>query len=318
MKILVVGYGSIGSRHARILVELGCDVSLVSSKQNEKYVLYLTVEQALKNNFFDQIIIANPTHLHYETVKKIADCGFQGTILVEKPLFSKPEQLQANGNIYVAYNLRFHALIQKVKVLLRDDELISFSVQVGSYLPDWRKKSDYRNCYSSKKEHGGGVLRDLSHELDYILWLCGRCIDVTAIGGHYSDLEINSDDIYSILMCCERCPLVNLQLDYLNKIPTRKITIITKKCNIFLLDLIKGELYIDGFLELKVQEGISKTYVTQHELMLKKVFTDFCDYDQGLSVVKLIEAIEHASLAKKWIKLSVSKGGRAKRMNELI
>lgn len=305
MHVLVIGHGSIGSRHACILRELGCCVSLVSSKHNKNYLSYNTIEEAFKSNFFDQIVIANPTHLHQKTLEKILFFSYQGTILVEKPLFSNIAYLlnQNLENIYIAYNLRFHALIQKVKILLQDDPLISFSVQVGSYLPNWRAHSDYRNCYSAKKECGGGVLRDLSHELDYILWLCGQCIEVTAIGGHYSNLEITSDDIYVILMRCAHCPIVNLQLDYLNKAPTRQITIHTKKHNTFFLDLIKGDLYINGELNMQVQDAINKTYITQHELMLKNKFTDFCDYRQGLSVVKLIELIEEATFQRKWISL---------------
>lgn len=305
MRILVIGYGSIGSRHAHILKKLGCDVSLVSSQYNENYLTYNTIELAFESNFFDKVIIANPTHLHQKTLEKIISFSYQGTILVEKPLFSKKEYVLTENieNIYIAYNLRFHELIQKIRILLQDEELISFSAQVGSYLPYWRKNADYRDCYSAKKECGGGVLRDLSHELDYILWLCGQCIEVTAMGGHYSGLEITSDDIYAILMRCERCPIVNLQLDYLNKTPTRQITIQTKKHNTFFIDLIKGDLYINGELEMHVQDAINKTYVTQHELMLKKEFTDFCDYDQGLSVVKLIQSIEEASFKKKWISL---------------
>jgi len=301
---LVIGYGSIGSRHARVLTELGRDVSLVTSQTVENYLSYTSIEKALSNHFVEQIIIANSTHLHYETLKKILAFDFKGTILVEKPLFSRVEQLESdNKNIYISYNLRFHALIQELKILLQKDELVSFSAQVGSYLPEWRKKTDYRNCYSAKKECGGGVLRDLSHELDYILWLCGQCVEVTAMGGHYSILEINSDDVYSILMRCEHCPIVNLQLDYLSRTPTRKITIHTKKHNTISVDLIQGDLYLNGNLKLHIQDAVNKSYMTQHKLMLQKDFQHFCDYEQGLAVMHLIEAIEIASLEKKWITL---------------
>lgn len=303
MRILVIGHGSIGNRHASILRELGCDVSLVSSQKNKNYVSYDTIGAALNNCTFDKIIIANPTYLHQETLKEIISFPYPGTVLVEKPLFSSKIFFPENHiqNIYVAYNLRFHDLIQQLKILLADEELISFSVQVGSYLPNWRKNSDYRDCYSSLKKQGGGVLRDLSHELDYVLWLCGACKAVTAMGGHYSNLEIDSDDVYVILMRCERCPIINIQMDYLNKNPTRKITVITRKNHTFFLDLISGELYIDGKIFLHVSDAINKTYVTQHQNMLKNNFSDFCDFKQGMAVMHLIETIEQASVDKKWI-----------------
>jgi len=243
--------------------------------------------------------------LHDETLKKIRSFHFQGTILVEKPLFSSFQSADRllPHNVYVAYNLRFHALFYHLRNLLVADALISFSVQTGSYLPDWRKNRDYRAGYSAQKKLGGGVLRDLSHELDYILWFCGKCVEVTAIGGHLSALEIDSDDIYSILMRCENCAVVNIQLDYLNRTPTRKITIHTKKQNTIILDLIKGDLVVNGELQFQVNEPIAQTYIKQHALMIEKKFTDFCDYNQGLRVVALMEAIEKAALEKKWIVL---------------
>ena len=46
-------------------------------------------------------------------------------------------------------------------------------VYAGQCLPTWRPESDYKNTYSAKSEKGGGVLRDLSHEIDLCLSLVG-------------------------------------------------------------------------------------------------------------------------------------------------
>ena len=40
-----------------------------------------------------------------------------------------------------------------------------------SYLPKWRKNIVYSNSNSAKKKYGGGVLLELSHELDYLQWI---------------------------------------------------------------------------------------------------------------------------------------------------
>ncbi|OGT39846.1 MAG: hypothetical protein A3E81_01615 [Gammaproteobacteria bacterium RIFCSPHIGHO2_12_FULL_36_30] len=305
MSVLIIGYGSIGSRHADILSRFGSTVSIVTAQKIQFYARHDTIEEALEKNSFDKIIIANATHLHYVTLKKIISLNFQGTILIEKPLFSQLEypELKSHNNIYISYNLRFHPLLQYLRNLLQGDELVSFSVHAGSYLPDWRKNIVYQQCYSAKKESGGGVLRDLSHELDYILWICGKCIEVTAIGGHFSALEINSDDIYSILMRCENCPIINVQIDYLSRTPIRKILIQTKKHRTILLDLIEGTLIVNGEVELQVKNAIEQTYTKQHELIIQKNFTDMCDYLQGLAVMKLITTIEKSARDKKWITL---------------
>ncbi|MCX7121839.1 MAG: gfo/Idh/MocA family oxidoreductase [Gammaproteobacteria bacterium] len=306
MKCLVVGFGSIGKKHSTILNDLNCSVALVTKQTVDNYICYNSIESALNtNDQFEYIVLANPTHLHHEAIDKIIALDFQGIILVEKPLFSKSKYAsnKKDNNIIVGYNLRFHELFKHVKYLLQEDELISFSVQAGSYLPEWRKSRDYRDYYSAKKEQGGGVLRDLSHELDYVLLFCGQCIKVTAMGGHYSTLDITSDDTYSILMQCEYCPIVNVQLDYLNKMPTRTVTMQTKNQNSIFLDLIGGDLIYNGKLLLHVNDAIKSSYIAQHESIIANKLDIFCTYQQGLSVLKLIEAIEQSAIEKKWITL---------------
>ena len=38
------------------------------------------------------------------------------------------------------------------------------------------------------------MLRDLSHELDYMTWLFGPCRRVAALGGRFGPLAIDSDE----------------------------------------------------------------------------------------------------------------------------
>ena len=38
--------------------------------------------------------------------------------------------------------------------------------------------TDYKNCYSAKKEEGGEYYLDLSHELDYVQWLAGQINEI--------------------------------------------------------------------------------------------------------------------------------------------
>ena len=78
--------------------------------------------------------------------------------------------------IYVGYNLRFHPLLKYLKKYLSqsNDKLLSVNIYAGSYLPDWRKNTNYVKSYSASKRKGGGVELDLSHEIDYASWLFGK------------------------------------------------------------------------------------------------------------------------------------------------
>jgi hypothetical protein len=62
---------------------------------------------------------------------------------------------------------------------------ITVSAYVGQDLRDWRPGRDHRTTASATQQAGGGVLRDLSHELDYLLWLFGPWQRVAALGGAY-------------------------------------------------------------------------------------------------------------------------------------
>lgn len=302
MNYLIIGYGSIGKRHADILKQLGCNVCLLTKQKIDQFKCFTHLEEALDQNVFDYIIVANPTYLHYQTLIDLIRYDYRGIVLVEKPLFDQNQILPSNriSKIFVAYNLRFHELLTQVRRLLQDDKIITFSAYVGQYLPMWRKDSDYRECYSAKKEYGGGVLRDLSHELDYSLWLCGPCLKVTAIGGRFSELEIDSDDVYSILMTCKACSLVHLHMNYLDRTIRREIIINTSK-NTIHIDFVNGILSLDGQVGMQSNDGMKQSYFNQHQAMMRGDFSEFCSYAQGITVMNMIETIEKATISRQWI-----------------
>lgn len=299
MKCLVVGYGSIGKRHANVLSNLGHDVFVVTQQKIIEYAVFYSVEEALESSNFDYIVIANPTHLHQDTLEKLH--FFTGKILVEKPLFAKNTALTFKNkqNIFVGYNLRFNETLFHLKQLLLGEEIISFSARVGQYLPQWRPTADYKNSYSASNSRGGGVLRDLSHELDYSLWICGDCIEVTALGGQWSELDIESDDIYSIMMRCRRCPSVMIYMDYLSRIPRREIHVQTKRHSYY-VDLIQHVLMIDGAAQ---KIAPVDTYEKQHNAIITGNTERICSFQEGMEIVKLIDAIETANQQRQWITL---------------
>jgi predicted dehydrogenase len=222
MNTLIIGYGSIGERHARILNDLGHRVSIVSRHARKTAIdspfeWHCNIETASVNKF-EYIVVANRSNEHFDTLCELSQRGFDGTLLIEKPLFEKSYPIPANlkATTFVAYNLRFHPLLERLRSLLAGQRLIAVQARVGQYLPDWRPGSDYRSHYSAKRREGGGVLTDLSHELDYLTWLLGDWQNLTARGGKFSDLEIDSDDVFTLLWETERCPVVSLTMNYLD------------------------------------------------------------------------------------------------------
>lgn len=301
MKALVIGYGSIGSRHARLLAELGCATAVVTRRPIDFPIVYPELGSALSGHRPDYVVIASPTNQHHETLSNLATAEFSGRVLVEKPLFgnSLPLPISRFQNLSVAYNLRFHPVIQRLRNLVVGETILSVQAYVGQYLPDWRPGTNYRQSYSASAAQGGGALRDLSHELDYLVWLFGSWKSVTALGGHVSPLEIDSDDLFVLLMQTERCPVVSVQVSYLDRVARRRIVVNTHRHTIE-ADLVGGTLAIDGRIETVLVER-DHSYREMHRAVLNGDFSSLCAVEEGLATLQLIETAERANRHREWI-----------------
>jgi predicted dehydrogenase len=303
MKALVIGYGSIGQRHARLLTEMGVLVAVMSRRSIEFPHCYADLSEALIQWQPDYVVVASRTSEHYSILEALNKQGFLGSVLVEKPLFDRYSVLPKYefSLVAVAYNLRCHPLLQKLKKFLDNESgIVSASIYTGSYLPSWRSNTDYRQSYSASKQDGGGVLRDLSHEIDYALWLFGKWHRMTAMGGHFSPLDIDSDDVYSLLMETERCPLVSIHMNYLDRMPHREILVNTNNHTVR-VDLIRNIMEIDGTQE-SITVARDDTYLSEHNSMLFGDAEGLCTIAEAMEILLTIESAESAAMSHSWIK----------------
>lgn len=308
MNILLIGYGSIGARHGAILADLGCQVAVVSGNHDCPYERFSDISAALDARSYQGAIIATPTKRHFNNFQDLAAAGFAGRILVEKPLWSEvgaDDGLKAElaGHVHTAYNLRFHPLLQRSKELLADRPIYSINAYAGQYLPQWRPSRDYRSTYSALKEEGGGALRDLSHELDYLQWLAGTWQSVVACGGLVSRLEINSDDLCGLMMRTAGCPMVQAQLNYLDMVPGGRREFAVNAEGLSLqVNLNQGWLSINGKEPEIIKPDRNYTYTEQLKAWLAgPENSELCDYDGGMRVVRLIDAAEKSMIERCWV-----------------
>lgn len=167
LKILIIGYGSIGKRHAQVLQEYftHTNITLISSQNLPN--AYPNLESLPNIHAFDYYIIASPTACHLAHLSYLDSQVKHKKIFVEKPLFEFTHSFIPSGQnaIVVGFCLRFHPLLKQLKTILQDSTPYAVEVSCGSYLPSWRKDVDYRQVYSADKTQGGGVLLDLSTRL---------------------------------------------------------------------------------------------------------------------------------------------------------
>lgn len=305
--VLIWGCGSIGMRHALLAQELGADVLCVSSNANIPFARVASVDAVDPLAEFDLAVIATPTALHANHLQLMQGLNAK-KILIEKPLFSVVDtecQKWAAGlpadNLFVAYNLRFHPGVRRLVQLLHGKRLLSLHLHVGQYLPSWRPEQDYRQSYSASTSLGGGVLRDLSHELDLACLLGGAWQRVAALGGKLSDLLIESDDSFNILAVHERCPQVSIHLDY-QQFPARRFIVAVWENGGAKLDFINGTLTC-GDSEECFTVPRDATYRCQMSALVEDAASEsiLCSFEQGLDVVNYVCAAEKAAARGEWI-----------------
>ncbi len=301
MKALVIGYGSIGMRHAHVLGALGHDVAVVSRRDIDHANHYQTIEFAVQAFAPEYIVVASRTVEHRRDIAELSRTGFCGKLLIEKPVYDTGSDNPPEGfdTVKVAFNLRFHPALLRFREIVAVRAVSAVTVYAGSYLPDWRPSSDFRKGYSAIRAEGGGVLRDLSHELDYVLWLFGPWRRVTAIGGTFGNLGIDSDDVFSVIMETEKVPSVTLNMNYLDSKVRRDVTALTDKGSVR-LDLAAGTVETDDGVETFATER-NDTYRAQHEAMASGNDAIICGISEGLQVMRLIDACEHAAGTGSWV-----------------
>jgi predicted dehydrogenase len=301
-KALVIGFGSIGARHAEVLTHLGVEVAVLSQhakKDTCQYELYTDLETALEITRPQYVVIANNTNDHYSSFLALQKANFAGTVLIEKPIFDQMKPvLDVQIKLFVGYVLRFHPVLQKAKELLSGETLWGMQVYCGQYLPDWRPSQDYEKSYSCFRQKGGGVLRDLSHELDYIQYLSGQWEKVCALGGRYGDLEIESEDQYHLLLTTRNCKCISCQLNYLDR-NVKRDCVIQYSQGTLQLDLVNNVIVANGKRQNFLFER-NDLFRAMHEAVLTGDETYLCSYQQAVQTVGLIEASEQSNEKERW------------------
>lgn len=304
MNVLIIGFGSIGKRHYEILSTFReVDNIDVVTQQSPDTVIstFKSLEQIELNNY-DYIIIASETSKHYEQLQYIENKVKDKIILVEKPLFSKKHTIHIkNNSVFIAYNRRFYPIIIKLKELIQEEPCYYINIMTGQYLPQWRPDRDYTKTYSAHK-NGGGVLLDLSHEIDYINFLCGEIEIHSAVNTKISDLDIRSDDIAIVIAKSNQNTLINFSIDYISKKFIQNIVIHLQNSTVFAnLETMRLEqVYKDGTNTIYNFSEFERNYSFEmmHRNILFQKDKKACLFKEGLKIMDTIDKIKKASHGK--------------------
>lgn len=168
MRYVVVGYGNIGRRRARLLgARCAATVDPVAPDAARRSV------DDVPPSSYDAVVLAVPSAAKLDYLKRFLAAG--KPVLVEKPLLfagrDEADRLQRAGAIwYTSYNHRFEPLIARLKRML-DEGAVGKLDRVRMLYGN----GTVRDWVGGWREAGGGVLEDLGcHLLDLCGFLLGH------------------------------------------------------------------------------------------------------------------------------------------------
>ena len=205
-KLCLVGAGSIGRRHLRLLLERQ-DVQLVVvepseqcraavSEEHPQIAFFDSMEAAITEGGCEAVIIATPHRTHAPLAIKALELGAH--VFVEKPMSDSLEDCVALLNaakksdkvVSIGFMFRFDPFVQKVKEIIdsgRIGKILHYSSRFATY-------NTLRCSVTRHQEHTPySLVMDCIHDSDLIYHFTGRIPDYAySVAYKAGDLPLSS------------------------------------------------------------------------------------------------------------------------------
>ena len=329
LHVLVVGAGSIGTRHLTNLQRMETRITVVETGQQERRAVHAvlqdsnilaSLEDALTMDF-DAAMVCVPTYLHADTAAVILE-ALKVPIFIEKPishnqndaLFLNEMAKSVGAWGMVGYSLRHHPPLVRMKELLDSRDFgnpLYIRAEVGQWLPDWHPGRDYRHWYMSSEEQGGGAVTDLSHEIDYVCWLMKDLpTSVIAVVKRVSSLEIDTDDIAELILKFDGGAIASIHMDLISRSFYRRCFIECTNGNLkwgeepATVSTIKAGQ--DGWINTNMDANRNIQFQNELEMFLDGVLEKKAprpNISDGIHVLDIIQAAKESSKTGREIRL---------------
>lgn len=293
-KVLVIGYGSIGIKHCKVLKTIPFidEIKVITKQKKVPYEKISFKKRDILKYNPDYIIICNQTFIHFKSLKTLNEILKNKKILIEKPIFDQIYSLKIKNKIYVNYLLRVHPLIEELKKIIDRKNFNFVNIICFSNVEKWRKNIKFSKSYSSSKEQGGGVTKELSHELDLMNYIFKVKKIVFSMRKKISNLKGNADDT-SVLIGKTKNKFILISLNYSAKLNYRKIIVSGENYSLE-LDLKKNtyKYFNDKKIQSKkIKINFFNLLKKMHLSILKsKNLEKICNFKQAIQVVKYFNA----------------------------
>ena len=153
---------------------------------------------------------------------------------------------------------------------------------------------------------------ELSHEIDYLMWIFGSVYSVSGYFEKVSDLDIDVEDISHALIRFNKTSLhdnlvANLSMDFIRKDPTRYCEVIGREGTL-IWDGIKGliRIFKNGKWKVLFEDTNPSDFSYEKELhhfidCIENAKAPLVNLESSINVLRVIEAIKSSSEKKKVI-----------------
>ncbi len=311
-RIIIVGMGSIGIRHARVCqrfnhlqVEL-CDSRLEGLIEAKAALgelkCWTSWQEALASNP-DLMIIATPHDLHAEMTCQALEAGID--VLCEKPMSDSREgamkmartAASSGRTLQIGFMLRFQPAVLKLRSMLKEGalgKLMSVRYHIGSLITLENSRSRYQSSLT------GALVMDYIHGLDLLLWLTG-----TAPTGIYArslltgNLPLTANPtLFKAILDFEESFMAEIHMDYATKPQLHELMLLGDR-GMIRLELAEGKMEIRHREENRKEEILfpfhfDDIYASQMEAFLAAVDgnqSHGCQPDEGLLSTLLMQRL---------------------------
>ena len=249
IKLGIIGFGGMGEWHSRnairaegVEIIAACDIKAerLDLIKERGYTCYDSVDELLKDDKINTVLLTVPNHLHKEMAIKAANAGKH--IICEKPAalnaieFDEMVKAAQDKNVLftVHQNRRWDKDFQIVKKAYEDNMLGNVFKIESSLL----SANGLMHEWHIYKKYGGGILYDWGvHKLDQVLYLMKGHKIISVYADIKNVLHEEVDDYFEILLKFDNGITASFQIG----------TYILKQKPRWFVAGDRGTLYIDNF-----------------------------------------------------------------------
>lgn len=324
MNIVVVGLGSMGKRRIRLLKKyyeeynvIGVDLSEDRRNLTETEFGIETNEDldiVLKTNKIDCVMVCTSplnhnsiinlclkNDLHVFTELNLVTDGYEENIKLAK---------DKNKILFLSSTFLYRREISEIRKLVsKQEKSLNYIYHIGQYLPDWHPWESYKDFFVENKKTNG--CREIfAIELPWIMNVFGSIRDMVVKKNKISDLDIDYNDNYMLIIEHESGHRGMLSVDIVSRKPVRNLEIIgeyvyiswdgsplgLKQINIETKEEETFKLYesvekLDDYSNFVIENAYYSEIETFFDVIENNVEVIY-DFEKDKEVLELIDRIE--------------------------